>query len=366
MKIICAKSELLGGITKVSTAVSAKSTSDILTCILIDASSGEISLIGNDTELGIETVIDGEIAEPGVIAIDAKFFLEIVRKLPDSEVVIDCDRDFKTVITCESLVFNIQAKSGENFAYLPSFERNNAITVSQFSFKEAVRQTIFAVSDDNTNAVLKGENFEINGNNLRITALNGHLVAIRNIELKNDYPATNVIVPGKTLKEIIKVIPGNASDDIDIYLTDNHIIFEYATTTIVSRIITGDYIDVDRIVSYNYETDFKVNKKQLFDTLDRGLTLVREGDKKPVIFTVNDENLDIAINSQLGSMNDSLAINKTGKDITIGFNPRTFLEALKAIDEEEISIYLINSKVPCFIKDEDETFKYLVLPVNFV
>ena len=119
MKLICSKSNLLHGVNIVSKAVPTRTTMAILECILIDASANEIKLTANDMELGIETKIEGEIAERGVIALDAKIFSEIVRKLPDSDVVIETDASFKTTITCEKAKFNIVGKSGEDFSYIP-------------------------------------------------------------------------------------------------------------------------------------------------------------------------------------------------------------------------------------------------------
>ena len=134
MKLICSKSNLLHGVNIVSKAVPTRTTMAILECILIDASANEIKLTANDMELGIETKIEGEIAERGVIALDAKIFSEIVRKLPDSDVVIETDASFKTTITCEKAKFNIVGKSGDDFSYIPYIERNEAITLSPVSY----------------------------------------------------------------------------------------------------------------------------------------------------------------------------------------------------------------------------------------
>ena len=159
MKLICSKSNLLHGVNIVSKAVPTRTTMAILECILIDASTDEIKLIANDMELGIETMIDGEIVENGIIALDAKIFSEIVRKLPDNEVVIETDASFKTVITCEKAKFNIIGKSGEDFSYLPYIEKNDPISISQFTLKEVIRQTIFSIADNDNNRLMTGELF---------------------------------------------------------------------------------------------------------------------------------------------------------------------------------------------------------------
>lgn len=365
MKLICSKSNLLHGVNIVSKAVPTRTTMAILECILIDASANEIKLTANDMELGIETKIEGEIAERGVIALDAKIFSEIVRKLPDSDVTIETDASFKTTITCEKAKFNIVGKSGDDFSYIPYIERNEPIVMSQFTLKEVIRQTIFSIADNDNNKLMTGELFEIEENDLKVVSLDGHRISIRNIELKNNYSHKKVVVPGKTLQEVSKILPGSAEDEVSIFLTDNHIVFEFENTTVVSRLIEGEYFKIEQMLSSDYETKVKINKRELLDCIDRATLLVKEGDKKPIIMNITDGTMELKINSFIGSMNEDIDIAKEGKDILIGFNPKFFIDALRVIDEEEVTLYMVNPKAPCFIKDDEGTFIYLILSVNF-
>ena len=359
MKLICSKSNLLHGVNIVSKAVPTRTTMAILECILIDASANEIKLTANDMEL------EGEIAERGVIALDAKIFSEIVRKLPDSDVTIETDASFKTTITCEKAKFNIVGKSGDDFSYIPYIERNEPIVMSQFTLKEVIRQTIFSIADNDNNKLMTGELFEIEENDLKVVSLDGHRISIRNIELKNNYSHKKVVVPGKTLQEVSKILPGSAEDEVSIFLTDNHIVFEFENTTVVSRLIEGEYFKIEQMLSSDYETKVKINKRELLDCIDRATLLVKEGDKKPIIMNITDGTMELKINSFIGSMNEDIDIAKEGKDILIGFNPKFFIDALRVIDEEEVTLYMVNPKAPCFIKDDEGTFIYLILPVNF-
>ena len=365
MKIICSKANLLKGVNIVSKAVPTRTTMAILECILIDASAGEIKLTANDMEIGIETIIDGDIIERGIIALDAKIFSEIVRKLPDNDVTIETDATFKTVITCEKAKFNIIGKSGEDFSYIPVIPRNEPVVISQFTLKEVIRQTIFSIADNDNNQLMTGELFEINDNRLKVVSLDGHRISIRNIELKESYEHKKVVVPGKTLMEISKIIPGSVEDDVQIFITDNHIIFEFERTTVVSRLIEGEYFRIDQMLSTDYETKIVINKRELLDCIDRATLLIKEGDKKPIIMNVTDGNMELKINSFVGSMNEDIEIDKEGRDILIGFNPKFFIDALRVIDEERITLYMVNPKAPCFIRDDNESFIYLILPVNF-
>ena len=366
MKLVCRKSNLLNGVNIVSKAVPNKTTMSILECILIDATGSEIKLIANDMELGIETVIEGDILEKGQIALDAKILLDIVRKLPDNDVTIVTDNSFKTNITCEKAKFTIIGKSGEDFSYLPSIERIDSIIISQFTLKEVVRQTIFSIADNDNNKLMTGELFEINGDTLKVVSLDGHRISIRKIELKNSYPSRKVVVPGKTLNEVSKILTGDTDKDVSIFFTGKHIVFEFDHTTVVSRLIEGEYFKIDQMLSSDYETKVTINKRELLECIDRATLLVKEGDKKPIIINITDGMMELKINSTVGSMNEEIDIVKQGKDIMIGFNPKFMIDALKVIDDEEIDIYLVNPKAPCFIRDAKERYIYLILPVNFI
>lgn len=365
MKIVCSKSDLLAGVQIVSKAVPSKTTMSILECILVDTRNGEIKMTANDMELGIETIIEGEIEEKGMIALDAKLFLEIVRKLPDNEVTIVTDPSFKTTITCEKAEFNIIGKSGDDFSYLPDIERQESVVVSQFTLKEVIRQTIFSIADNENNKLMTGELFEIQGDILKVVSLDGHRVSIRKISLKNSYDHKKVVVPGKTLIEVSKILPGDADKDVSIFFTDKHIIFEFDDTVVVSRLIEGEYFNIDQMLSSDYETKVRINKREFLSCIDRATLLVKEGDKKPIIINITDGNMKLKMNSTVGSMDEEIDITKEGKDLMIGFNPKFLIDALRVIDDEEVDLYMVNPKAPCFIRNAQESYIYLVLPVNF-
>ena len=365
MKFICSKSNLLTGVQTVAKAVPSKTTMSILECILIEADSGNIVLTANDMELGIETVIEGEVLVSGKIALDAKIFSEIVRKLPDNNITIETDDNNKTTITCEKAKFNIIGKSGDDFSCLPTIEKFDPLVISQYTLKETVRQTIFSISDNDNNKLMTGELFEINQDELKVVSLDGHRISIRKINLKNSYPFKKVVVPGKTLNEISKILNGGMEDEVNIFFTNKHIVFEFNNTVVLSRLIEGEYYKIDQMLSSDYETKITLNKKEFLSCIDRATLLIKESDKKPIIIHITDGNMELKINSSIGSMNEEMDIVKEGKDILIGFNPKFLIDALRVIDEEEVDIYLFNPKAPCFIRNKEESYIYLILPVNF-
>ena len=205
----------------------------------------------------------------------------------------------------------------------------------------------------------------MNGDILKVVSLDGHRISIRKIELKESYEPKKIVVPGKTLIEVSKILSGEADSEVRLYFTANHIVFEFDDTTVVSRLIEGEYFKIEQMLSSDYDTKVKINKRELLDCIDRATLLVKEGDKKPIIMNITDGNMELRINSFIGSMNEDIDIDKDGKDIMIGFNPKFFIDALRVIDEEEVNLYMVNPKAPCFIKDDEGKFIYLILPVNF-
>lgn len=362
MKLIFSKSELSSAINIVMKAVPSKTTMNILECILINATTNIITFTSNNTELGIETTVAGEILKKGKIAIDAKIFYDIVRKLPDSEICLDVDDNLQMKITSEKAKFVIPCKSGEDFTFLPLVEKDKQITISQFSLREIIRQTIFSIKEDDYR--LAGELFEIKDNFLRVVSLDGHRLSIRKIELNDTYEENSVIIPAKTLTEINKVLQGGTEDFVKLYFTNNHILFEFDNTIVVSRLMEGEFISTDKLISTDYETKIKINRKEFLDCIDRATLLNNQNDKSPISINVQDGEMELRIESSMGVMNENIIIDKEGKDVLIGFNPKFLIDALRVIDDEEITLYLLNSKAPCIIKNEEETYIYLVLPVK--
>ena len=371
MEIRVGKQELANGISIVSKAVPSKTTMSILECIMIDARGDSIRLIANDMELGIETAVEGEIVGGGRIAVAASMFSNIIRKLPDNEVRIFTEGE-KVTITCENARFTILGRTGEDFSYLPELDQQNGIRISQFTLREMITKTIFSISGNESNGMMTGELLETKAGKLRMVALDGHRIAMRRVTAKEEYPDRRVIIAGKALSEISKILSGDMEKEVEIYFTDKHAQFVFDSTQVVSRLIDGTYYNIDSMLSGNYTTTVRVNRQQMLGCLDRATLLVREEDKKPIIVMLRGSEMEFRINTTLGSMNETVPVEKEGDDMNIGFNPKFVIEALRAIEDEEITIYLVSPKAPCFIRNdmaadaEGQEYCYLILPVNFI
>ncbi|MDD6843953.1 MAG: DNA polymerase III subunit beta, partial [Clostridia bacterium] len=231
--------------------------------------------------------------------------------------------------------------------------------------REVINQTIFSIAMNDNNKMMTGELFEVNEGTLKVVGLDGHRIAIRNIKLEGRADNVRVVIPGKTLQEISKILNADAESLVNIYFTNNHVLFEFDQTHVVSRLIEGEYFKINQMLSNDYETKVTVNKKEFLDSIDRANLLIKEGDKRPIIINITDGSMEIKVTSAIGSSNEDIDINKEGKDIMIGFNPKFLMDALRVIDDETVDIYLVNPKAPCFIRDSQENYIYLILPVNF-
>ena len=366
MKIYCEKENLLKGINIALRAVPSKTTMAIMECIMICAEDGRITLTSNDGSMAIETLVEGTIEERGSVAVEARQFSEIIRKMPDGGVSISSDYDQNVKINCGKAKFDISGRETDDFTGIPSVNKNHYFSISQFSLKEVVRQTSFSLSVNDYNQLFCGELFEIKGSKLRVVALDGQRMAIRKIELKDTYDDCSVIIPGKTLTELSKILTGDTEDEVIVYMTKNSVLFEFENTTMFSRLIEGKFFDIDNMISSDYSVKVTVDKKEFYSSIDRATLLLKENDKKPLVLDIKDGNMNLSIKTVMGSMQEDIEIEKTGNDLRIGFNPPFLKDVMNVIDDENVSIYMSTSRVPAFIKDDDDTYLYIILPVNFI
>ncbi len=369
MRLSFEKEQLLVAMNIVSRAISGKTTNPILECILFDAGKESIRLIANDDlEIGIETEVAGNILEPGKVAIDSRLIIDIVRKLEKNEepIFIESDQNNHVLVKCGKAKFNIQGHDGEKFTYLPSITKEKYIKMTQLSLKEVIRQTIFSVSTSESNKILTGEYLTVHENIARFTTIDGYRLSIRNIMLKDNYPDSKAVIPAKSMSEISRIISGDNEKDIYIYFHANYVLFEFDSTTVVARTIEGEYMNVEKMYSSDYKTKLFINRQKLLNAIDSSTTLIKENDHVPIVFHIKDANLLIRAKSVFGEMDFELDAIKTGEDLKIAFNPKYVLDALRAIEEEEVTLYFTSARNPVFIRDADSNYIYSIFPVNFI
>lgn len=365
MKVICSKEDLLNGINIVQKAVSTKTTLAILEGILLNADD-KLKLTGNDLEIGIECFVEADVRETGSIVINSKIFGDIVRRLPDSQVLIEVKENNVVIVECEKSHFEIKGLNPSGYPALPNVEKDNILKLSQKYVKDMIRQTVFAVGTDENRPILTGSLIEVKNKELVLVSIDGFRLALRKKILDGDINDFSVIVPGKTLNEISKILQP-VDDEVFIYSSANQIVFDTNNWRIVSRLIEGKYLNYNSLLNKDFETKVYINTKDLQASLERASLISMNDKNSPVKLCIGDEKVIITSNADLGAVREELNVEIEGKSLEIGYNPAFLIDALRAIDDEKAAIYFITTNAPCTIRpivENENEYAYLVQAVR--
>ena len=365
MIFTCDKHKLQEGILVTQKAITGKTTMPILEGIYIKAESSGLTLIGSDMDISIETKVEADVIKPGKVVIDSKIFGEIIKKLPDSDVTVEVIENETVQITCEKSVFNVVYMNASEYPELPSIYEEKNIKIEQSILRNMIKSTSFAIAQDETRPILQGILFEIKNKNINLVALDGYRLAIKSEFIENDLEI-NVVIPGKTLNEVSKILEDNNST-VDITFTNNHILFNLDKTRIISRLLEGKFVNYQSLLPEEHKILVTVNKQEFQNGIERASLMAKEGNSSLIKLAMEDEILVITSNSQLGKVREEVSIVLQGEKIEIAFNARYLLDVLKNMEEDEIVLELTSSVNPCVIKDpKSNSYKYLVLPVRLV
>lgn len=369
MKIIFKKEDMVEAINIVNKALPNSKQSNILDDIIIETDNKNIYLTATNQETTIKTITQGIIKEEGSIAVEGRFFEQIIKKMPSSDINIEMKADDKYNVTFSynNNTQKIQASSTESFPRSIKINKDKKIRISEYALKKMLEKTIFAVDRNlkEERKILTGVFFNVNNNKLTLKAIDEEKIAILNQELSEKYDNIETIVPGNTIDKIIKILKGDIENEVNIYFNNKNIAFETNKTTIISNIIEGNYINTDKIINTEYTTKIKIDKNELYESVDRTRNYINEDIKKPVIIDIKNDNMEVKLDSLSGGIKENIKIEKTGNDIMIAFNQNTLLSILNAIEEETVNIYMTTSMHPIFIKDEKETYFYFMIPISF-
>ena len=369
MKIQCQKSQLVEAVSNVQRAVSSKSTLAALEGILLKTTTnGDLKLCGYDLELGITTVIEAQVDEPGEVVLSARLFGDIVRRLPDETVTILVDEKMITQITCGPSEFSIVGIPSSEYPELPSVEGASSIDLTSPILKSMIRQTLFAVADTDAKPVHTGTLFNIENGIIRLVSVDGYRLAMRTemINLKfEDEDEIRFVVPGKTLSEVIKLLP-DQDENVEILVGRRHIIFKIEKYSVISRLLEGEFLDYKAAIPAQFTTEVTVNTRNLINSVERVSLLITDRLKSPVrcIFSEDGE-IKISCVTSIGKANDELSAQITGPEVEIGFNNRYLLDALRNADTDEVKVQLTGPVSPMkIVPTQGDSFLFLVLPVR--
>ncbi len=366
MHIIINRNTLLEAIPLILRAVSGRSTLKILECVLFTADSEGLRLVSSDLEVFVRTsYLNAQVIEPGSIALEARTISEILRRLPDVDIEIKTEVGTITTIAYGRSEIRLVGMDPSDFPNLPRVNENSPVKLSAATFKEMVRQTVFAVSVDETKPVMRGELVTVENGTLKLTAVDGFRIAIRQAAIEDTSLNMRVIIPGKALNEVSRVI--DREEFITLNIDDKNVMFILDTCEIYTRLLNGDFIKFDNIITDEYTSLVHVNCRELLESIERAQLIARENKRSPVKLSASPDRLVVSCQTDTGTLRDEIIIDLDGQPIDISFNPRYLIDALRAIEVPNIRLQMNTSLSPCIIKsDENSGFLYLLLPVRML
>lgn len=368
MKFKCSRNDLLVCLSSVTKSASSKTTMPILEGILIETIGNNVKFTTNDLEIGSEYIIKANVESDGKTVVDNKMFNEIVRKLEADEITFEVDNN-TFIIKSASGVFKLSTMNPEEYPKLPVFNVDNSIVIKQGIFKDMIKKTIFATSQDENRPIYTGALVTVEDNILKVIAIDGFRLALKQYVLENSNDNFKAIIPGKTLSELIKILSDSEDINVKIGVNKNQALFELGECIVVSRIIEGEFLNYNSVIPSEFETKIKVNTKNILESLDRVSLFSREVSEKekkaPIKLNVSMEGIEISCTSLAGDAKENVVGVVEGKSLEIGFNPRYLIEALKVIENEEIVMNFTTNVSPMIIKPtHGNDYIYMVLPVK--
>jgi len=365
MKFSCEKAQLLSAVAVTSKVASAKSAVPALEGLLLEANT-LLKISGYDLKTGIRTEIPAEVTNPGAVVLNARLLGEIIRKLPDDVISVSVASDNMATITCGPSQFNIPGTTASDYPELPSVDGKSAIAIPQNTLRRMIAETIFAVSDNESQPIHTGSLFEVAGKTLTIVSVDGFRLALRKEQLENaEMEDCSFVVPGSALGEVEK-IASDSEETVTLTLGSKHILFTIGDTIVISRRIEGNFLNYKQVIPETNKVHLSVEKRAFMDAVERVSLIINEKLKSPVRCVFSDGEIHFSTATALGRATDSCKIVGDGKDLEIGFNNKYLLDALKAAPADTVNLSLGTSVSPCIIKPMDDSgrFVYLVLPVR--
>ncbi len=367
MKFTCNQQTLSKALNTVSKAVSTRTTIPILKGILLKTSSdGTLTLSASDLDLSIEKKIEVNVEKEGSIVVLSKLFSDIIRKLPNEEILIEEKENNTVLIKTASSEFTIVGIASDEFPNINDMEEHsNTLSFDREIFKNMIRKTSFAASIDESKGIIVGVLLEVEPESVNMVALDGFRMAVSREIMKNQ-ESTKIVIAAKILNEVNKIISETDDEsDISLMLSDKKAVILVDHTKIIIRLLEGEFIKYKDIIPEANQTKVNIGRSILLESIERASLLAKEGKNNLIKFTINNNLLTITSRSEEGNVKEEIVMEKTGEDLEIGFNSKYVIDVLKAIDDEQILMEFNTSTTPCLVKPiSGDQFEYLVLPVR--
>lgn len=370
MKFTIDKSILLENLNNVIKGVSTKNVIPVLNGIKFDLNHKGLSLTASDSELTINSFIDAkeirQIEKEGMIVIQSKFIIEIIRNLPGDMINFEVIDGLKICIYTENDQYNLNCLDANDYPNMKIDEHKDPILLKGEILKALINQTVFAISTQELRPLFTGVNVTITGNLLVFLATDSYRLAKKQIKLTNvNHMDVNIVIPGKNLLELGKIIVDD--ENIEMHIFNNKVLFKYKNIKFQTNLLSGSYPNTSNLIPTEFGIIAKLNKADYTACVDRAALLTQGKDKN--IIKMKIENKEMIINSyasEIGKSEGKIMVDtEPSATIDISFNSKYMLEALRTIKEEEILLLMTNDVKPLVIKSvTDESLIQLILPIK--
>lgn len=369
MRFKTTKDNLLAGITTVQRAVAARSPMPVLQGILVEASEEGITFTGTDLELSVSCILPATEIIPGAVVLPARYFAEIVRRLPDGTVSFVAElSSYSVSLRYGRAEAMLNGYSAEEFPKLPEVAPKVAFAVQGDLLRDVVRQVVYAVGQDELRPIFTGVLLEIEEQEIRAVATDTHRLALRRADLPgSEVKLTNIIIPGKALGELARLLGGFEGENVQVAVAESYASFSLSHARVLTRLIEGQFPDYRQVVPKGYKTRIlDINPAELTRTVERAATLARD-DAPVVVLAVKHGTLTVSARSQVGSVLEEVAAELEGEDIQVAFNANYLIDALRAAGNDTVSLEFNGPIGPSVIRPvPDGSYFALVLPVRMV
>lgn len=365
MRFTCAASELQSALMVVTKALASKSTLPVLEGVLLNVHKDGIRLTCSDSSITIVTELPAMVEDPGQIVLPGRLFTEVVRKMPAGEIHAEMKNGTVVTLKCLGSRTSITGMDATQFPKLPDVNSDDEITFPQPMLKDMIQRTSFAIAVEDTRQVLTGCLLDVANGEARMVALDGYRLAMRTARVSDTAMKLTAIVPGKSLSELGKLLSDDEDSRLALRADKNMMHVSLPSTEIYMRLIDGEFIDYRRILPAGWKSRITVDCGQLKSCVDRASLMAREGKNNLIRLDVSGDDLHITSNSEIGDVHEEMEIEHEGDDLLIAFNVKYIIDAVRAIDDEQVTMRFNSGVSPCVIAPlEGDSYLYLVLPVR--
>ena len=374
MKFTVNRNLFLDNLNNVMHAISSRATIPILSGIKLNLTEAELLLTGSDTDISIEIKIpvseDLTVDSTGSIVLPARFFSEIIRRLPGKEFSLEVKESFQTQIISENSEFTINGLDANNYPRLPEIPDESSFVISGKTFREIINETQFAVATQESRLVLTGVHFTFSPDKIHAVATDSHRLSSRALTLENGpQTKTDLIIPGKSLLELARII-GETDPEIKVCPGENQVLFEIGNILFYSRLLEGSYPDTERLIPTDSTTTVEFDLMELSSALDRASLLTHAGRNNVVDLTLDTEKQSAKLSgesAEIGNVEEDVSFKKLeGNNLKISFNPDYLRDALKASVTDSVIMDFTQPLRPFTVNPDktDINFVQLITPVR--